>query len=161
MESKSNYILGVLTVVVVVGLLIMWSRSTLTPVREDGEQATSTISAVVTDAGSGTQGAGNKTPGVVRPYVVNGVKIIYYTDKGFDPFLVEVKKGEEVRFVNLDNETMRVAAVEVNNKSFTGFAQSTSVGRGGIFGVTMSDVGTWGYYNLNNPADRGAVVVRE
>ncbi len=71
-----------------------------------------------------------------------------YTEPPAAPFFVEAKRGHDVTFVNVDNETMRLMPVDVADKSgYAGLGQSKSVGRGGTWTTNFTKPGTWGYYN--------------
>jgi plastocyanin len=84
-----------------------------------------------------------------------------YTEKGFDPFTLEIKKGQPVRFINLSSRAMRISGEIRGVENYKGLEQMVSLGRGGFYDFAFTQKGVWGYKNLNNEADRGVVVVTE
>lgn len=88
-----------------------------------------------------------------------GLYIISYTNRGFEPNTLQIAQREGVRFINRSDKAMRVFAVEENNQVYGSLSQSKSVGKGETFDFLFTLPGNWAYYNKNNPADRGTVVV--
>lgn len=87
---------------------------------------------------------------------------VTYSDTGFLPKSITVKKGTTVRFVSTATGGMWVAsAVHPTHQVLPGFDQLKSVGNGGTYEYTFVKVGTWKYHNHVNAADTGTVVVTE
>lgn len=91
-----------------------------------------------------------------------GKTVVKYTDSGFTPKEVTVKKGTTVTFVADGSKNMWVAsAVHPTHQLLPGFEQLKSVGKGGSYEYTFVKVGTWKYHNHVNASDFGSVVVTE
>ena len=92
----------------------------------------------------------------------DGSVVVTYTDKGFVPSVVQVKRGASVDFLNMSNRALRIAPV-VDPKDATtaylGFEATKSIGRGETFGVSVTKPGIWGYKDLNSPKTVGIVIV--
>ncbi len=88
--------------------------------------------------------------------------VVTYTDTGFAPSTVTVKKGTSVTFINGSSGGMWVAsAVHPTHQLLPGFDHLKSVAKGGAYGYTFTKVGTWKYHNHVNPSDTGTVAVTE
>ncbi len=89
-------------------------------------------------------------------------KVVTYTDSGFAPEPLMVKKGTTVTFVNESSRGMWVAsAVHPTHQLLPGFDELSSAVKGGTYDYTFVKVGTWKYHNHVNPTDIGSVVVTE
>lgn len=87
---------------------------------------------------------------------------VSYTDSGFSPKTLTVKKGTAVAFRNDSSKKMWVASgVHPTHKLLPGFDELTSVVNGGVYTYTFVKVGTWQYHNHLNPTDVAVVVVTE
>jgi plastocyanin len=88
--------------------------------------------------------------------------VVTYTDTGYAPKSVTVKKGSIVTFVNESSRSMWTASdVHPTHLLLPGFDQKTSVVKDGTYEYTFEKVGTWTYHNHVNPTDKGTVVVTE
>lgn len=87
--------------------------------------------------------------------------VVSYTDQGFVPAIREVKRGEEVVFINNSSRGMRIASFQKDNLGYySGFSQPRTVSRGESFKFTFLEEGAWNYHNLNYENDKGVVVVK-
>ena len=87
---------------------------------------------------------------------------VTYTDSGYTPATVTVKKGTKVTFKNESTKSMWTASgVHPTHQLLPGFDQLKSVAKGGMYEYTFSKVGTWKYHNHVNPTDVGTVVVTD
>lgn len=94
--------------------------------------------------------------------VTVGQTTVTYTDAGFTPKIVTVKKRTTATFVNQSRAGMWVASdVHPTHQLLPGLDQGKSVGRGGTYEYTFIKVGTWKYHNHVAPQDSGKVVVIE
>ena len=94
--------------------------------------------------------------------VMTGTATVTYTDNGFNPERVTVKKGTTVTFVNKSSSGMWVASgVHPTHKLLPGFDELTSVANGGSYDYAFVKVGTWQYHNHLKPTDISYVVVTE
>lgn len=104
---------------------------------------------------TGSAGGSGGDKGIERPTVA-------YTDTGFAPKTVTVKKGTNITFINSSSKSMWVAsAVHPTHQLLPGFDQLKSVSVGGSYEYTFEKVGTWKYHNHVQASDTGTVVVTE
>ncbi len=107
-----------------------------------------------TSGAIGGQGSEMEKGGVVARSVVT------YTDTGFAPTSVSVKRGTTVTFVNESSGAMWVASdVHPTHQLLPGFDQLKSVTNGGTYEYTFTKVGTWRYHNHVKPEAKGTVIV--
>lgn len=90
------------------------------------------------------------------------VTVVNYTGTHFVPDLVSINLGEQVRFVNKDNLSMRITSNDIKGVPlYPGFDEQKSVGTGGTFTFLFNKAGLWSYHNLNgDPGVVGVVYVR-
>jgi len=122
-----------------------------------GEQAADVSSSVAGSVPSRTLAT------AAMPHDAEG-HVVRYTDQGFIPFVIVVKKGASVRFINESDQALRVTShfhPTATEQFYPEFNASRSIGHGEEFSLSFTQVGAWGYKNLNNEAHLGAVVVME
>lgn len=87
---------------------------------------------------------------------------VSYTDTGYLPATLTVKKGTKVTFSNDSSKGMWTASgSHPTHQLLPGFDQLKSVGKGGVYEYTFLKAGTWQYHNHVNPDDVGIIVVTE
>lgn len=87
---------------------------------------------------------------------------VSYTDTGYLPATLTVKKGTKVTFRNDSSGSMWTASgVHPTHQLLPGFDQLKSVSKGGVYEYTFTKVGTWKYHNHVKTADGGIVIVTE
>ncbi len=162
---NTKLIVGLLVVVAGLGLgwyILKGSYQTDTMTKEEAIVApspsfttgeTTVISTIPAypDTGTGTEKGGVMTKATVT-----------YTDSGYAPSTLTVKKGTTVIFVNQSSSGMWTASgVHPTHQLLPGFDHLKSVAKGGSYDYTFVKVGTWKYHNHANPSDTGTVVVTE
>lgn len=104
------------------------------------------------------------TPAPAQSYPLrdkDGTYLIHYTDKGFTPASLEIARGSSVRFINSSNKAMRIGTTDlIDRQPSNEIAQSTTVGKGGVYALTFNTAFTYGYQNKNNPGDTGQIIVK-
>lgn len=101
-------------------------------------------------------GAGSEKGGTTGEIVVT------YTDSGYQPKEITVKKGTKVTFLNDSSGSMWTASgVHPTHQLLPGFDELKSVTKGGMYEYTFIKVGTWKYHNHVKPTDGGSVIVTE
>lgn len=142
-----KWLVGV--IVLVAGLGVGWY------VMQGGKAKPAVVEEVTTQETPATPGTDVEEDVMERPTVS-------YTDTGFAPNTLTVKKGTNVTFTNQSSKGMWVAsALHPTHQLLPGFDQLKSVARGGTYEYTFDKVGTWKYHNHVNPADTGTVVVTQ
>jgi len=95
--------------------------------------------------------------------------VVTYTDSGFSPKTLTIKKGETVLFKNTASDDMRVASNPHpihNGYPTTGgcvsstFDSCNTIAPGQSWSFTFDIVGRWGYHNHLNPTEGGTIVVQ-
>lgn len=88
--------------------------------------------------------------------------VVTYTDSGFAPSPLVVKKGTTVTFVNESSSLMLVAsAIYPTHSLLPDFVQKTQVTKGKSYEYTFTKVGTWRYQNDVLTKDVGTISVTE
>lgn len=94
----------------------------------------------------------------------DGNIIVRYTTYGFDPQTIEVEPGDAVRFLNTNISSMWVKAQAHPTAEYFEYA-SLNQGRSSYMGesyvFTFTQVGSWGYINLNKDTHKGVIIVVE
>ena len=87
---------------------------------------------------------------------------VTYTDAGFSPKTITVKKGTAVSFTNASAIDMWVVSgVHPTHQLLPGFDQKGAKTKGGVFTYTFTKIGTWQYHNEGRPTDTAFVVVTD
>jgi plastocyanin len=85
---------------------------------------------------------------------------VHYTDTGFQPSLLTVRKGDVVTFTNDSNVGMWVASnPHPTHTDYPELNMHTSVGKDSKFIFTFDKTGTWGYHNHLNQNHQAVIVV--
>ncbi len=151
---------------VILGMLLVLAGLTFWPIR--GTAPEEVVSVPIADGDKvpvQTAPKATTLPGAEAPRRTfeNGfyVNTILLTDSGFSPAITEIKKGEEVRFVNrAENTVMHIVADDVTSSLYYRYInQSKTVGRGGEYQLGLPELGIFNYYNLNSKT-KGQIVVK-
>lgn len=93
---------------------------------------------------------------------VSGESVVTYTDTGYAPKEITVKKGTAVIFRNESSMGMWTASgTHPTHQLLPGFDALKSVTKGGVYEYTFTKVGRWQYHNHLKSSDGGIVVVVE
>jgi plastocyanin len=168
MMSRNALWIAVLVVVLLGAFLLM--RNDRDAVTGPDDIATSTATTSVSGINGSSQAA-SKSESVKRAEtaytrtrtIENGVAvtIINLTDKGFVPNVVQVARGESIRFVNQTNGSMRISSEYFEDTPLVkSFEQEKTVGKGGTFQLSVSEAGVWSYHNLDSEGVSGVVYVQ-
>ena len=141
MNKKITIIL--IIVVVILGALFLFKNNSVAPTVQDVEETPNPAPV----ASSTTTTTTNTT-------------IVTYTDSGFSPQNITIKKGDTVTFVNKSSIGMWVASgPHPTHTNYPAFDEKATVSNGGSWSFTFDLVGSWGYHNHKNSAAFGKVVV--
>lgn len=141
--NKSYLVVGLVVIVLLIGAYFMkYQKST---------QIQPSTSSATIEPTSGETGVMNKAAAVVK-----------YTDNGFVPKSVTIKKGESVEWVNEITAEMWVAsAPHPQHTDYPGFDELKGSAKGESYSFTFDKAGTWKYHNHLDPKDFGSVIVQE
>ncbi len=161
-KNKKNITIGILIVLVVV--LLAWfgfdKKEAVAP--EETSQATSEKT-----ESSKVENSSTKPTTAPRPTTntVTGGKTIAatvtYTEAGFSPSIIVIKKGETIRFINKASTTrMWVASgPHPSHSAYPGFDHGTSVGYNGTYDFTFTTTGKFPFHNHVDTRRDGTIVV--
>ncbi len=159
MNSNTSWIVGfVIVIVVLAGAWYFWGGAA--------------------PASPNTQATGSSVPAPNTDTSASAPVAVSYTDSGFSPASVTVRKGQRVTFTNNSSKDMWVATgphpahsgydnTDRSTHCAAGYAgaapfdECTAAQAGGTFTFTFEKTGTWNYHNHAVAADRGSVVVTE
>ena len=149
---KLSYILGAVAVIILISGLV-WHIG-----QNSGTQQVST------QAQTSVQQAADLN----RPRV-SDKNVVSYTDSGFSPNILTIKKGDVVTFTNTASDAMRVASNPHpihNGYPTTGgcvsstFDSCSDISPGQTWTFKFDIVGKWGFHNHLNPSEGGTIVVQ-
>ena len=155
---NKKYIIGILVIVlgVVAGFYISNKTATAPTSPDVGQQATTTAPvAIPAPVKSGTHSTAPSVPLMTK----SGAYIVSYTNAGFVPAMITIKRGKSVHFVNHSSKAMSIMSVDQASQLYRQLNQEQSVGRGGFYDFSFVNAGIWTYTNRNNRADRGTIIV--
>ena len=108
--------------------------------------------------------------------VSSAAGVVTYTNNGFSPRIIEVRKGESVTWINESSRNMWVAsAIHPTHKAYDGtslrehcndagatpFDACESIPSGAEWSFNFDQLGEWGYHDHVNAFRTGKVVVSE
>ncbi len=145
-----NYVIGivVLAVIIIIGWVVSGS----------GSKPVSTVDTTVSTDQLNTGTTTSTGSDSVLPSAT--LTEVTFTDNGFTPATVTIKKGETVRFTNQSSELMWVASnPHPTHTDYSEFDERTSVGAGGSYEFTFTKIGNWKYHNHKDPSGKGEIIV--
>ncbi|MBI3573545.1 hypothetical protein HY090_00655 [Candidatus Kaiserbacteria bacterium] len=87
------------------------------------------------------------------------VSVVRFDGSVFSPRILVINRGENVRFVNTSNLTMRIEADRTSTTTLPAqYQQSQSVGKNGQYELSFVNPGVWVITNLNDQSDNSAIV---
>lgn len=160
--DKKYIIAIVIAVLAFGGAFWFGKRSAIAPEgQERVEEMAMTTAPTTTSVKVPSKATAPKTTTPSAPAMTkDGAYIVSYTERGFVPATLEIKKGKSVHFVNNSNKAMSLTTTDPNSQVFIELNQERSVGRGGSYDFTFLSLGSWGYMNRNNTVDKGVVMVK-
>jgi plastocyanin len=180
MKKRGN---GVIAIIVLVGLtgLIVWSlnyvvnrdfaatKPPITTASDDNIKIAPTIVAVATSSTpttTPTATVATSTPAKIitptdQPITpAPSALTVTFTNKGFSPASLTIKKGQTVKFVNNSDSKMWVAANPFPSSSeYPAFNEKTGAASGSSWSFTFDKTGVWFYHNHYSPAQGAKIVV--
>ena len=164
--KNRNLLLAIIIIVLVI-IAAFYMRSSTAPVLPVDEQLTTATSSPNTASTTpstnpvSNPGSTAKTPVAQRPTRgQDGAFLVYYTNTGFTPSTITLIAGGNVRFVNDSSRAMKIYPTLPDDLLYGKLKQTNSVGRNGTFSYNFSQKGVYGYYNDNNSADHGIIIVK-
>ena len=87
---------------------------------------------------------------------------VVYTNEGYFPKEIKIKKGETIKFINMSDRRVWTASDEhPAHTIYPEFDQKTAAGRGNEYTFKFEKIGTWGFHNHANASHIGKVIVTE
>lgn len=163
--NKKYIIAGVVVLVAILIGFFFGKESAVAPqepVNGASEQATTTPTVTTAPSKTTTTTTAPKTTTTGAATILkDGSYLVTYTNTGFSPKTLTIKKGKSVHFVNNSSKAMSLTTTDTTNSQvYAEFNQGKTVGKGGSYDFTFLSSGTWGYMNRNNQVDRGTVIVQ-
>jgi plastocyanin len=154
-------LIAVLVIIVAVGGFFLFFKKSAAPVISD--KTTSAGLETINTASPKVNGVPVETSAKMETGAVatKSTITVTYSDSGFSPKSVTIKKGEAVTFVNESSGGMSVASdPHPTHTDYPGFDQFKSLEKGQkSYTFTFEKIGSWGYHNHINPSMTGTVVV--
>ena|SRR5579871_2066176 len=155
---NKNIIIVVIVVIVILagGFILLKGNSTT----QNSVNATNQPTKEVTQAMQPT----TQTTEAMQPTGMEktSVNAVSYTENGFQPQTITIKKGESVTWTNKDSDELWVASnPHPTHTDYPGFDELASITTGKTYTFTFTKIGQWGYHNHLNPSQKGTVVVTE
>jgi plastocyanin len=130
------------------------------PTQNASSTATSTVSQTTHVATSTPAKTPVVLPAISLANLTSSDLTVTFTDKGFSPASLTVKKGQTVTFVNNSSDKMWVAANPFpTSKDYPAFNEKSGVPSGSSWSFTFDKTGTWFYHNHYHPAQGAKIVV--
>lgn len=157
-EQYMRYLIGLVVVGLIAFYLGGYAPQNYFPEFSWSDMSTTTDEVVLeeTTTGATTPAAKPSTPTssgeAGKRFMQNGVyvTIVEYSDTGFNPSKLEINRGEEVRFVNKDNETMYIVADnKLSSPVYAQLNMPNSLGKGGTYQLAFTQPGIFSYQNVN------------
>lgn len=88
--------------------------------------------------------------------------IVIYTNEGFEPRELEIKKGETIKFINMSDRKMWVASNDhPSHNIYPEFDQKDIVVRNGEYEFIFERTGIWEYHNHLFSSHEATITVLE
>lgn len=167
-----NTLISLLAIVVIIGGILYYLNNSAGEPDLLSQQATSTPVTTGTEATSTPATSGGTTTGTGLNASVQTVTVTY-TDQGFSPATITIRRGSRVRFVNATSESMWVASAQhPTHTTYSGTSRTEhcpdtagtafdQCAAGNSFTFTFNKVGSWKYHNHMDSEDVGTIVVRQ
>ena len=151
---------AVIVFLVIMVVVLLYQVNALAPSIEDVTPTVSSTDQAAPPDGSPEIKAPAKAAVVAPTRAKDGTYLVSYTDSGFVPRGLEIKRGSTVRWTNNSSKAMRIKTIDlIDRKPTNSINQSVSVGRGATYSYTFNDPYIYGYTNENNTKDTGTISV--
>lgn len=156
---KSKLFIVIVIIAVIIGIYFAVKKSPAQPAQTQSENNSSLESLPnnMEEMDPGEMGNMDEMPSVetISKTVVN------YTDSGFNPASIEIKKGDTVQFVNKSSGGMWVASgPHPTHTIYPEFDAKKTIPSGGSYEFTFTKVGEWKYHNHSKASAFGTVIVK-
>jgi len=170
MSKRSIWIL--ILVLLIIGLIILLNNG----VSDSTVPSQDNLGNAVENGGVSSAVPVPGSSGVQETEVISAADVVTYTNGGFNPSIIEVRKGESVIWINESSRNMWVAsAIHPTHKAYDGtslrehcndagvtpFDACRSISPGAEWSFNFDRSGEWGYHDHVNAFRTGKVVVSE
>lgn len=164
MKNKNIYMAVIaIVLILLIGFLIAGKKETSAPTTKDlNTEETSQQQEETQESSTPIQPVVKPSTNKPAVSVTNlPPATVRYTADGFSPTTVTITKGGSVQFINDSNSQMWVASnPHPSHSAYPAFDQRTSVGRGGTYTFTFTEIGKWYFHNHLNSSRTGLVIVK-
>jgi plastocyanin len=159
----------IIIIIVIIGIIVAVSYSNSQPAYQPSpdqglnqginQQSSSTNSSSTTTFGSTSTTTSTGTGRTISQSSKN-YKVVY-TDSGFSPANLTIRKGDSVTWTDNSSGNMWVASdPHPTHTNLPGFDESTFAEPGQSYTYTFTVPGAHGYHNHANPGMRGVITVQ-
>lgn len=146
--NKSHLVIGAVVIVILLGVYLMKSQKSSTQRTAPPTEQSVTTAPQPTSGETGT--------------MKKAAAVIKYTDSGFVPASVTIKKGETVEWNNETSNSMWIASSpHPQHTDYPGFDELKEAAKGETYSFTFNKAGNWKYHNHLDAKDHGVVIVQE
>ena len=96
--------------------------------------------------------------GISRSAIPTTVAAITYSNDGFNPATLTIKKGQSVIFNNISTDSLRPISEPINGVE-SEVKIPSSLRPGETYKCTLNQTGTWIYYDESDPSKKGEIIV--
>jgi plastocyanin len=152
-------LIAVLVVVVAIGGFFLFFKKSNAPIVENNQ--TSANLETINPAVNQNSVPAETSAKTETNTATKSATIVTYSDSGFSPKSVTIKKGVAVTFINSSSGGMSVASnPHPTHTDYPEFDQFKSPEKGQkSYTFTFEKIGSWGYHNHLSPSMTGIVVV--
>ncbi|MBI2594782.1 MAG: cupredoxin domain-containing protein [Candidatus Colwellbacteria bacterium] len=156
--SRNTYlVIGLVIILVILGFLLLQQRGGNEVLAPTGEEVSESTGGTGTES---SQETGVSTGASIETGTGEAA-VVTYTDNGFSPATLTVKKGETVTFKNNSGKSFWPAsAVHPTHTVYPEFDAKQGIAPGAAYSFTFSRTGSWKYHNHLNPSLTGTITVQ-
>lgn len=168
-------IIFIIIVALIIGIYFIVKKTAVAPIQNDTQNQALNENLPMPNGGQGMEGmsseemmeeigseggGGMPKKNIGESETITNVAVIY-TDSGFSPSSIEIKKGQIVQFINKSNGGMWVASgPHPAHTAYPEFDVKKNIPSGETYEFTFDKVGEWKYHNHSKASAFGVVIVK-
>lgn len=161
---KKVFFIFVIIIILITGIYFVIRKPSTQPAQSTDTREQSSEQAQIKDlSGKNVQ---NNTESATNTEQTSSAEktskiVVNYTDNGFNPSSLEIKKDQTVQFVNQSSDGMWVASgPHPAHTNYPEFDAKKNIPSGEIYEFTFAKVGEWKYHNHVSSGKFGSVTVK-